>query len=87
LAHPGGPLWARRDLGAWSIPKGEHSDEEDALAAARREFVEIDRAEWFTVAEARRRILNAQNCAVPTTTPPRTLPHPGFTDPVTVSVM
>ena len=50
----------RRDLGAWSIPKGEQSDEEDALAAARREFVEIDRAEWFNVAEARRRILDAQ---------------------------
>jgi predicted NUDIX family NTP pyrophosphohydrolase len=40
LVHPGGPVWARRDLGAWSIPKGEYSDEEEPLAAARREFQE-----------------------------------------------
>jgi predicted NUDIX family NTP pyrophosphohydrolase len=40
LVHPGGPFWAKRDLGAWSIPKGEHADDEDALAAARREFAE-----------------------------------------------
>jgi predicted NUDIX family NTP pyrophosphohydrolase len=40
LVHPGGPVWARRDLGAWSIPKGEHEADEDPLAAARREFQE-----------------------------------------------
>jgi predicted NUDIX family NTP pyrophosphohydrolase len=40
LVHPGGPYWARKDLGAWSIPKGEHGDEEEALVAARREFEE-----------------------------------------------
>ena len=40
LVHPGGPFWARRDLGAWSIPKGEFDAGEDALAAARREFEE-----------------------------------------------
>lgn len=40
LVHPGGPFWARRDEGAWSIPKGEHSGEEDPLLAARREFEE-----------------------------------------------
>jgi predicted NUDIX family NTP pyrophosphohydrolase len=40
LVHPGGPLWARKDEGAWSIPKGEHDDDEDPLAAARREFAE-----------------------------------------------
>ena len=40
LVHPGGPFWAKRDLGAWSIPKGEIADEENALAAARREFAE-----------------------------------------------
>jgi predicted NUDIX family NTP pyrophosphohydrolase len=40
LVHPGGPLWARRDLGAWSIPKGEYEPGEDPLAAARREFEE-----------------------------------------------
>lgn len=38
--HPGGPVWARRDAGVWSIPKGEYADEEDPLAAARREFAE-----------------------------------------------
>lgn len=40
LAHPGGPFWARRDAGAWSIPKGEIDDGEEAYAAARREFAE-----------------------------------------------
>lgn len=40
LVHPGGPFWARKDAGAWSIPKGEYSDDEDALAAAQREFQE-----------------------------------------------
>ncbi|HXA74755.1 MAG TPA: NUDIX domain-containing protein [Acidimicrobiales bacterium] len=40
LAHPGGPFWARKDAGAWSIPKGEYEPSEDALATARREFRE-----------------------------------------------
>jgi predicted NUDIX family NTP pyrophosphohydrolase len=40
LVHPGGPLWARKDLGAWSIPKGEHDEAEEALACALREFEE-----------------------------------------------
>jgi predicted NUDIX family NTP pyrophosphohydrolase len=40
LVHPGGPMWARRDLGAWSIPKGEYGPGDDPLAAARREFQE-----------------------------------------------
>ncbi len=40
LVHPGGPFWARRDEGAWSIPKGEYEAAEDPLAAARREFEE-----------------------------------------------
>ena len=40
LVHPGGPFWTNKDLGAWSIPKGEYSEDEDALAAARREFQE-----------------------------------------------
>lgn len=40
LVHPGGPFWAKKDLGAWSIPKGEHGEGEDALAVARREFQE-----------------------------------------------
>lgn len=40
LVHPGGPFWAKRDWGAWSIPKGEYVEGEDALVAARREFEE-----------------------------------------------
>lgn len=40
LVHPGGPFWARRDAGAWSVPKGELADDEDPLVAARREFAE-----------------------------------------------
>ena len=119
LVHPGGPFWARKDLGAWSIPKGEYSPDEDPEAAARREFEEelgvaavgsltplgeiaqkagkrviafalegdldtaairsntceiewpprsgkrltipeVDRAEWFSLEDARRRILEAQ---------------------------
>lgn len=40
LVHPGGPYWARKDAGAWSIPKGEHGDDEDPEACARREFEE-----------------------------------------------
>jgi predicted NUDIX family NTP pyrophosphohydrolase len=119
LVHPGGPLWGKRDLGAWSIPKGELEAGEDPLAAARREveeetglraagpfvalgslrqsggkrvsawatpgefdtsdlrstefelewpprsgqrrrFPEVDRAAWFALDEARRRILPSQ---------------------------
>ena len=40
LAHPGGPFWAKKDLGAWSIPKGEYESDEDPLQAAKREFEE-----------------------------------------------
>jgi predicted NUDIX family NTP pyrophosphohydrolase len=40
LVHPGGPFWARKDAGAWSIPKGEHEDGDDARACALREFEE-----------------------------------------------
>lgn len=40
LVHPGGPYWARKDDGAWSIPKGEYGPGEDALQAAQREFLE-----------------------------------------------
>ncbi|MDP9384117.1 MAG: NUDIX domain-containing protein [Actinomycetota bacterium] len=120
LVHPGGPFWSKKDLGAWSIPKGEHAEDEDPRACALREleeetgariaagglvdlgeirqrggkvvrawaaegdldaaqvrsntftlewpprsgrmqeFPEIDRAEWFGMEEARRRILPAQ---------------------------
>jgi predicted NUDIX family NTP pyrophosphohydrolase len=40
LAHMGGPLWARRDAGAWTLPKGEYGPGEPPLAAADREFLE-----------------------------------------------
>jgi len=40
LVHPGGPFWARKDAGAWSIPKGLADEGEDRLAAAKREFLE-----------------------------------------------
>ncbi|WP_445154505.1 NUDIX domain-containing protein [Arthrobacter sp. Hor0625] len=40
IAHMGGPFWARKDAAAWSIPKGEYAEDEDALEAARREFTE-----------------------------------------------
>ena len=121
LVHPGGPFWAKRDDGAWSIPKGEYAPGEDPQEAARREFEEelgsplpagaqlrelgevrqrngklvvawaaegdldaqasrsntfelewpprsgrrqefpeIDRAEWFTLAQAREKLLPAQ---------------------------
>jgi predicted NUDIX family NTP pyrophosphohydrolase len=120
LVHPGGPFWERKDLGAWSIPKGEYEEGEDPRACAlrefeeelgapppadaltelgttrlaggklvtawaaegdldpasvvsntftlewpprsgvMREFPEVDRAEWFSLAEARRRINPAQ---------------------------
>jgi predicted NUDIX family NTP pyrophosphohydrolase len=40
LVHPGGPYWARKDEGSWSIPKGEIEPDEEAMAAARREFQE-----------------------------------------------
>lgn len=123
LVHPGGPFWAKRDLGAWSIPKGEHGEGEEPLecalrelgeelgeaapaldpgalielgevrqkggklvrawaaeadfdpaalrsdtfttewpprSGAEREFPEVDRAEWFAPAAARRKLLAAQ---------------------------
>jgi len=119
LVHPGGPFWKNKDLGAWTIPKGEYSDTEEPLEAARREFLEetgftaegpfrelgeirqaggkvvtawafegncnpaglksnlceiewpprsgkrihipeIDRGEWFLIAEAREKILDSQ---------------------------
>jgi predicted NUDIX family NTP pyrophosphohydrolase len=40
LVHPGGPFWVNKDLGSWSVPKGEYNDDEDALKAAQREFQE-----------------------------------------------
>ncbi len=40
LVHPGGPFWVKKDLGSWSIPKGEFDPNEDPLASAKREFEE-----------------------------------------------
>lgn len=40
LVHPGGPFWAKKDMGAWSVPKGEHVEDEMPLEAAKREFQE-----------------------------------------------
>ena len=40
LVHPGGPFWAKKDAGAWSLPKGELNGDEDPLAAAQRELLE-----------------------------------------------
>lgn len=40
LVHPGGPYWAKKDLGSWSIPKGEYADSEDPFIVAKREFQE-----------------------------------------------
>lgn len=54
LVHPGGPFWAKRDEGSWSIPKGEYSEGEDPLAAAQREFEEetgfVARGEFIPLA-------------------------------------
>ena len=49
LVHPGGPFFAKKDLGAWTIPKGEYREDEDPLQAAKREFQEET---GFTVAES-----------------------------------
>jgi predicted NUDIX family NTP pyrophosphohydrolase len=40
IVHPGGPFWAKKDVGAWSIPKGEYAEGEDPQACALREFEE-----------------------------------------------
>lgn len=40
IVHPGGPFWAKKDIGAWSLPKGELDEHEDRFAAAKREFAE-----------------------------------------------
>jgi predicted NUDIX family NTP pyrophosphohydrolase len=59
LVHPGGPFWAKRDAGAWSIPKGEHDADEDPRAAARREFAEetgiLPEGEFIALTPARQR--------------------------------
>lgn len=58
LVHPGGPYWANKDLGAWSVPKGEYGEDEEPLEAARREFKEetgfgVDGGEFLSLGEIR----------------------------------
>jgi predicted NUDIX family NTP pyrophosphohydrolase len=58
IVHPGGPFWAKKDAGSWSIPKGEFDDTETPLDAARREFTEEIGApppegEYFSLGEAK----------------------------------
>ena len=60
IAHTGGPLWARRDLAAWSIPKGEYDDQEPPNIAAAREFVEelglpVPAGDWLELGEVRQK--------------------------------
>ena len=59
LVHPGGPLWAKKDSGAWSIPKGEF-DEEDPFLAAKREFQEetgseVPQGEYFPLTQVKQK--------------------------------
>ena len=57
LVHPGGPFWAKKDLGVWSIPKGEYTADEDPLTAAKREFTEetgaVVEGEFFDLGEVK----------------------------------
>lgn len=60
LAHTGGPLWAKRELAAWSIPKGEYGEDESAQGAAAREFTEelglpVPAGEWLDLGEIRQK--------------------------------
>lgn len=60
LVHPGGPFWKNKDAGAWSVPKGEHEADEQARAAALREFAEetglaLDAVELVELGEVRQR--------------------------------
>jgi predicted NUDIX family NTP pyrophosphohydrolase len=58
LAHPGGPYWARKDEGSWTVPKGEYEEGEDPLVAAFREFgeetgLELPRRDLLSLGELR----------------------------------
>lgn len=59
LVHPGGPLWSRKDAGAWTIPKGEAAPEEDLLTRARLEFEEElglpPQGEWIALGSIKQR--------------------------------
>jgi predicted NUDIX family NTP pyrophosphohydrolase len=61
LVHPGGPFWAKKDLGSWSISKGEYVEGELPLRSGYQiEIPEVDRGGWFSIAEAKERILKSQ---------------------------
>ena len=59
LVHPGGPFWAKKDEGSWSIPKGLVNEDEDKLEAAKREFVEetsiVPSGPWVDLGEIRQK--------------------------------
>src|SRR5882757_8466353 len=59
LVHPGGPYWANKDHGAWTIPKGEYDNDEEPFAAAQREFFEetgfTADGEFLSLGEVRQR--------------------------------
>jgi predicted NUDIX family NTP pyrophosphohydrolase len=59
LVHPGGPFWAKKDEGAWSIPKGLVGEDEDKLEAAKREFAEetsfLPSGPWIDLGEIRQK--------------------------------
>lgn len=59
LVHPGGPFWAKKDDGVWSIPKGEYGADEAPLSAARREFAEelgiVPRGDCHALGEVKQR--------------------------------
>jgi len=69
IGHPGGPYFARKDAGHWSIPKGEVDGEED-LEARTAEFPEIDRVAWCSPAEARRLLKPTQHPLIDRLDPP-----------------
>jgi len=63
LAHPGGPFWQKKDLVSWPIRKGECTQEEDPLEVGKgkqQEFLEVDRAAWFSIRVAREKITEGQ---------------------------
>jgi predicted NUDIX family NTP pyrophosphohydrolase len=72
LVHPGGPFWAKKDGGAWSIPKGEYEEGEDPRACALREFEEelgtplppgVELAELGTVKQSAGKVITAFGAA------------------------
>ena len=69
LVHPGGPFWAKKDRGAWTLPKGEYEDGEAPLDAAIREFqeetgftIEGEFAELGTITQASGKVVSAWAC-------------------------